>query len=158
MFQFSYFKSAERGTYNEIYEIMAANPDVLTKSNNAGIERVKESKGGKSKIMQQFYFTQILTPPGYAFFMESSSIEYIMERDCGLTKVGGELDSKSYGIGMRKNYPYKEQINNAILKLQENGFMHKLKTKWWKQKGAKNCKVRKLESTASKLNSNFFRL
>ena len=90
--------------------------------------------------------------------MESSSTEYIMERDCGLTKVGGELDSKSYGIGMRKNYPYKEQINNAILKLQENGFMHKLKTKWWKQKGAKNCKVRKLESTASKLNSIFFRL
>ena len=105
--------------------------------------------------MQQFYFRQFLTLPGYAFFMESSSIEYIMERDCGLTKVGGELDSKSYGIGMRKNYPYKEQINNAILKLQENGFMHKLKTKWWKQKGAKNCKVRKLESTASKLNSIF---
>ena len=41
---------------------------------------------------------------GYAFFMESSSIEYIMERDCDLTKVGGELDSKSYGIGMRKRF------------------------------------------------------
>ena len=86
---------------------------------------------------------------GYAFFMESSSIEYIMERDCGLTKVGGELDSKSYGIGMRKNYPYKEQINNAILKLQENGFMHKLRTKWWKQKGAKNCKALR-EAASSK--------
>lgn len=73
--------------------------------------------------------------------MESSSIEYIMERECSLTKVGGELDSKSYGIGMRQNYPYKDEINHAILKLQESGYMHKLKTKWWKQKGAKNCKV-----------------
>ena len=27
-----------------------------------------------------------------------------MERDCDLTKVGGELDSKSYGIGMRKRF------------------------------------------------------
>ena len=107
----------------EMYNIMANNPHVLTSSNKAGIARVKEMKGG------------------YAFFMESSSIEYIMERDCDLAKVGGELDAKSYGIGMRKNYPYKEEINYAILKLQENGYMHKLKTKWWKQKGAKNCKA-----------------
>ena len=26
--------------------------------------------------------------------------------------------------------------------MQERGVMHKLKTKWWKQKGAKNCKAR----------------
>ena len=77
--------------------------------------------------------------------MESSSIEYIMERDCYLTKVGGELDSKSYAIGMRKNFPYKEEINFAILKLQESGFMHKLRIKWWKQKGAKNCKVSEMK-------------
>ena len=73
--------------------------------------------------------------------MESSSIEYIMERDCDLAKVGGELDSKSYGIGMKKGSPYKEEMNQAILRLQENGVLHKLKNKWWKQKGAKNCKV-----------------
>jgi hypothetical protein len=29
----------------------------------------------------------------------------------------------------------------AILMLQENGVLHKLKTKWWKQKGALNCEV-----------------
>ena len=110
---------------------MATNPDVLTNSNKEGIERVKEDKGG------------------YAFFMESSSIEYIMERECSLTKVGGELDSKSYGIGMRKNFPYKDQINYAILKLQESGFMHKLKTKWWKQKGAKNCKAMREAATST---------
>merc|ERR1712025_931935 len=55
--------------------------------------------------------------------------------------MGGELDSKSYGIGLKKNSPYTKQINQAILKLQENGVMHKLKIKWWKQRGAKNCQA-----------------
>ena len=60
---------------------MDANPDVFTDSNAEGIERVQES-GGK-----------------YAFFMESASIEYIMERHCELARVGRELDAKGYGIG-----------------------------------------------------------
>ena len=62
---------------------MDANPEVFTASNQEGIERVQGSRGK------------------YAFFMESSSIEYIMERHCDLAKVGGELDAKSYGIGGR---------------------------------------------------------
>jgi len=117
----NFFKDAEIGTYYQMWNFMASNPEVFTTSNSVGIERVKESKGG------------------YAFFMESSSIEYIMERDCDLAKVGGEIDSKSYGIGMKKNSPFKGQMNQAILCLQENGVLHKLKNKWWKQKGAKNC-------------------
>jgi len=30
--------------------------------------------------------------------MESTSIEYVTERNCELTQVGGMLDTKSYGI------------------------------------------------------------
>jgi hypothetical protein len=36
----------------------------------------------------------------YAFLMESTSIEYVIERNCELTQVGGLLDSKGYGIAM----------------------------------------------------------
>lgn len=32
--------------------------------------------------------------------MESTSIEYVIERNCELTQVGGMLDSKGYGIAM----------------------------------------------------------
>ena len=64
-----------------MWNFMSANPDVFTDSNAEGIERVQES-GGK-----------------YAFFMESASIEYIMERHCELARVGRELDAKGYGIG-----------------------------------------------------------
>jgi hypothetical protein len=40
-----------------------------------------------------------------------------------------------------KYYEYKMIWFRAILMLQENGVLHKLKTKWWKQKGALNCEV-----------------
>lgn len=54
----------------------------MTASNNDGIERVKNDN--------------------YAFFMESSSIEYAVERDCKLKGVGSLLDEKGYGIAMKK--------------------------------------------------------
>ena len=38
----------------------------------------------------------------YAFLMESSSIEYIIERYCNVTQIGGLLDAKGYGIAMKK--------------------------------------------------------
>jgi ionotropic glutamate receptor len=45
-------------------------------NNDEGIERVKDTNGK------------------YAFFMESSSIQYIIERDCDVTQIGGTLDTK----------------------------------------------------------------
>lgn len=39
----------------------------------------------------------------YAFFMESTSIEYETQRHCNLTQIGQELDEKGYGIAMRKS-------------------------------------------------------
>ena len=74
-------QSAKDGIFHTMWNFMDANPDVFTDSNSEGIERVQES-GGK-----------------YAFFMESASIEYIMERHCELARVGRELDAKGYGIG-----------------------------------------------------------
>lgn len=38
----------------------------------------------------------------YAYLMESTSIEYIMQRECNVTQIGGLLDAKGYGIAMRK--------------------------------------------------------
>lgn len=68
-----------------MWQFMKENPDVWTSSNQEGIQRVKNSNGK------------------YAFFMESSSIEYVVERECELAQVGGLLDAKGYGIAMRKS-------------------------------------------------------
>lgn len=56
--------------------------EVFTKSNGEGVERVVKGKGS------------------FAFLMESTSIEYVIERNCELTQIGGLLDSKGYGIAM----------------------------------------------------------
>lgn len=60
----------------------SAEPSVFVETNQEGEERV-----AKSKRL-------------YAFLMESSSIEYIVERNCNVTQIGGLLDSKGYGIAM----------------------------------------------------------
>ena len=52
------------------------NPDVFVGSNDEGIDRVVAANGK------------------YAFFMESSSIQYIIERNCDVTQIGGTLDTK----------------------------------------------------------------
>lgn len=64
-----------------MWDIMAGDPSVFTDSSKEGIDRVS-SGGGK-----------------YAFFMESSMIDYYSETNCNLTKIGKLLDSKGYGIG-----------------------------------------------------------
>lgn len=78
----NFFKESNFSTYQRMWTAMEANQGVLLRSNLEGEERVTKSKGG------------------YAFLMESSSIEYIVERNCNLTQIGNWLDSKSYGIAL----------------------------------------------------------
>ncbi|XP_059617774.1 uncharacterized protein LOC132262512 [Phlebotomus argentipes] len=111
---FNFFKDAEYETYQKMYEYMNDNPDMLTSSNPEGLSRVKNEN--------------------YAFLMESTSIEYITERDCDVTMVNGLLDDKGYGIAMRKNSPYRNTLSAAVLQLQESGKLALFKIKWWKEK------------------------
>jgi ionotropic glutamate receptor len=55
-------------------------PSVFTQSYEEGIRRVLEGN--------------------YAFLMESTSIDYIVQQNCNLTQIGGMLDSKGYGIAL----------------------------------------------------------
>lgn len=82
----------------------------------------------------------------YAFFMESTSIEYTIERNCNLTQIGGLLDSKGYGIALAKNSTrkrdYRTKLSEAILSLQESGVLEVLKNRWWKEKrGGGACDI-----------------
>lgn len=94
-------------------------PGILPKNNVEGVAKVV-GEAGK-----------------YAFFMESTVIEYQVERVCGITQVGGLLDSKGYGVGTKIG-TYRNHFNGGILKLQEGGVIDKLKRKWWmeERKGA----------------------
>eukprot|EP00061_Rhincodon_typus_P016671 g45004.t1 len=94
----------------------------LVKSNEEGVQRVLSAD--------------------YAFLMESTSIEYVTQRNCNLTQIGAPIDSKGYGIGtplgMGQYFfrsPYKEKITIAVLQLQEDGKLHMIKEKWWRGNG-----------------------
>ncbi|XP_011304733.1 glutamate receptor ionotropic, kainate 2 isoform X6 [Fopius arisanus] len=133
----AFFRDSNFSTYQRMWSFMqSAKPSVFTKSNMEGVEWVIKGRGS------------------YAFLMESTSIEYVIERNCELTRVGTELDSKGYGIAMPPNSPYRTAISSAILKLQEEGKLHILKTRWWKEKrGGGKCREdnQKAGSTANEL-------
>ncbi|XP_001655464.2 glutamate receptor ionotropic, kainate 2 [Aedes aegypti] len=112
----SFFRSSNFSTYQRMWAAMeSTRPSVFTKSNDEGRDRVMKGRGL------------------YAFLMESTSLEYITERYCELTQIGGLLDSKGYGIAMPVNSPYRTAISGAVLKMQEEGKLHQLKTRWWKE-------------------------
>ena len=54
----------------------------------------------------------------YAFLGESTMLDYLVQRNCNLTQIGGLLDSKGYGIATPKGSKWKDKISKAILFLQ----------------------------------------
>uniref|UniRef100_A0A4D5RB87 Glutamate receptor 1 n=1 Tax=Scolopendra viridis TaxID=118503 RepID=A0A4D5RB87_SCOVI len=113
-----FFETATLEPYVKMWKFMSANPDVFLEKNEFGMKRVLEDN--------------------YAFFMESSTIEYYEKQQCGLRRVGGLLDTKGYGIAVRKNSPLRAQLTDAILELQEKEILQKIKKTWW-EKGGKSC-------------------
>lgn len=100
---------------------MTSRPWVFTKTNFEGINRVKEGQGT------------------YAFLMESTTIEYYVERECEIAQIGTLLDCKGYGMALPPGSLWKDKINVALTKLREDGRLHYLKVKWWKRKGGEKC-------------------
>jgi len=114
----SFFEDSNDPVYQKVWQFMSGvhSSEVMLGGNSEGVEKVEDSNGK------------------YAYFMESASIQYLKERRCKLSQVGGLLDSKGYGIATRKGTPYKTLLDNAILTLKEDGTLHKMKVTWWKQK------------------------
>ena len=54
----------------------------------------------------------------YAFLGESTMLDYLVQRNCNLTQIGGLLDSKGYGIATPKGSKWRDKISKAILFLQ----------------------------------------
>ncbi|CAF2522856.1 unnamed protein product [Rotaria sp. Silwood2] len=120
-----FFRESTIPAYQAIWKYMSNNPDVLANSNQEGIDRVKDGS--------------------YAFFMESTSIEYAVQHECNLTQIGGLLDNKGYGIGLPEGSPHRERFSEIILNLQEKGIIQKSYNKWWKGKGSCSSGKKDLE-------------
>uniref|UniRef100_A0A3Q3K7W3 Glutamate receptor n=1 Tax=Monopterus albus TaxID=43700 RepID=A0A3Q3K7W3_MONAL len=114
-----FFSRSKIAVFEKMWSYMrSADPTVFVKSTTEGVMRVRKSKGK------------------YAYLLESSMNEYIEQRKpCDTMKVGGNLDSKGYGVATPKGSPLRNPVNLAVLKLNEQGLLDKLKNRWWYDKG-----------------------
>nr|XP_033783691.1 glutamate receptor 1 isoform X2 [Geotrypetes seraphini] len=114
-----FFKRSKIAVFEKMWTYMkSAEPSVFVKTTDEGMNRVRKSKGK------------------YAYLLESTMNEYIEQRKpCDTMKVGGNLDSKGYGIATPKGSHLRNPVNLAVLKLNEQGLLDKLKNKWWYGKG-----------------------
>lgn len=119
----NFFRNSTVEDFQKIYDFMNQNEDdVMMLDNKYGVTRAESED------------------EAYAFFMESTSIEYEVQRHCNLNQIGGMLDEKGYGIAMRKNSSYRNILSTAVLKLQESGKVAALKRKWWEERrGGGQC-------------------
>uniref|UniRef100_UPI0035900637 glutamate receptor ionotropic, kainate 2-like n=1 Tax=Myxine glutinosa TaxID=7769 RepID=UPI0035900637 len=76
----AFFKKSKISTYEKMWAFMNSRAKTaFVKSNEEGMQRVLSTN--------------------YAFLMESTTIEYVTQKNCNLTQVGGLLDGKGFGIG-----------------------------------------------------------
>uniref|UniRef100_A0A8C6LZT8 Glutamate receptor n=1 Tax=Nothobranchius furzeri TaxID=105023 RepID=A0A8C6LZT8_NOTFU len=114
-----FFRRSKIALFDKMWQYMkSAEPSVFVKKTSEGVQRVRKSKGK------------------YAYLLESTMNEYIEQRKpCDTMKVGGNLDSKGYGIATPKGSPLRVPVNLAVLKVNEQGTLDKMKNKWWYDKG-----------------------
>ncbi|XP_031780327.1 glutamate receptor ionotropic, kainate 2 isoform X2 [Nasonia vitripennis] len=112
----TFFRDSKIAIYQKMWRYMESKqPSVFVSDYEEGVKRVLEGN--------------------YAFLMESTMLDYAVQRDCNLTQIGGLLDSKGYGIATPKGSPWRDKISLAILELQEKGVIQILYDKWWKNTG-----------------------
>ncbi|XP_076131442.1 glutamate receptor 1b isoform X2 [Alosa pseudoharengus] len=114
-----FFRRSKIAVFEKMWSYMkSADPSVFVKTTDEGVARVRKSKGK------------------YAYLLESTMNEYIEQRKpCDTMKVGGNLDSKGYGVATPKGSPLRIPVNLAVLKLNEQAVLDKMKNKWWYDKG-----------------------
>ncbi|XP_017012821.2 glutamate receptor ionotropic, kainate 2 [Drosophila takahashii] len=94
-------------------KMLSFKPDAFTKNNEEGVDRVKLNKGG------------------YAFLMETTNLQYHVQRNCELTQIGESFGEKHYGIAVPLNADFRSNLSVGILKLSEKGVLYTLKNKWF---------------------------
>ena len=79
-----FFKGKNDSVFKTVAKYMQTHPKDMVTENKDGV-----------KLAEDFN--------NYAFFMESTSIEYEIQRHCSLQQYGKLLDDKGYGIAMKKS-------------------------------------------------------
>lgn len=79
----TFFSESNESDYRIAWnKMIAMKPEAFTSSNKEGVDRVKRSKGR------------------YAFLMETTNLQYYVQRNCELTQIGEPFGEKHYGIAV----------------------------------------------------------
>ncbi|XP_052064516.1 glutamate receptor ionotropic, kainate 2-like [Mytilus californianus] len=86
----------------------------------------------------------------YVFLDDSvMNDHYAMEHCTTLESIHQGFGDKQYSFGFPRGAPYRDDINRALLMLQENGHLDILKAKWWRS----NCTQAEVEKSQIKSSS-----
>ncbi|CAL1540123.1 unnamed protein product [Lymnaea stagnalis] len=66
-----------------------------------------------------------------AFIADGVTNGYYANQHCGIESIEQNFQSKDFSLGFPKGAPYLDDINQALLKLKEEGQLDNLKEKWW---------------------------
>ncbi|XP_059153995.1 glutamate receptor ionotropic, kainate 1-like [Physella acuta] len=125
-----FFRLNKLALYSGMWEFMNRTPDVFMVDEKAAVEKIKKGD--------------------YAYITESTTVDYLVERNCDFMKVGGLLDSKGYGFATPQGSPLREMLTEEILRLKEDQTIDELVTKWWKKElGGGKCEAEKTTSSGS---------
>nr|QKN21288.1 glutamate receptor ionotropic kainate 2 [Bactrocera dorsalis] len=112
---YTLFAESNETVYRLAYNMMKnEDPSVFTKDNKEGVDRVLKNNGS------------------YMFLMETTALEYNIERSCHLRSVGDKFGEKHYAIAVPFGAEYRYNLSVNILKLSETGKLFQLKNHWWK--------------------------
>ncbi|XP_033113339.1 glutamate receptor ionotropic, kainate 2-like [Anneissia japonica] len=121
-----FFKRSSIPTFEKMWQFMSNKPEVFVDREEDGVNRVLSDE------------------EDYAFLMESTATEYYISQYCrNLTRIGGLLNTISYGIGTPLGSHLRDRVTQSILQLQENGTLIEMENKWWHKGSYKkdSCKA-----------------
>ncbi|XP_037959244.1 glutamate receptor ionotropic, kainate 1 [Teleopsis dalmanni] len=108
-----FFSESNESDYRVAWnKMIAMKPDAFTSSNKEGVDRVRRSRGR------------------YAFLMETTNLQYYVQRNCDLQQIGEPFGVKHYGLAVPLNAPFRSNLSVGILKLSEKGVLYNLKKTW----------------------------
>uniref|UniRef100_A0A158QGX0 Glutamate receptor ionotropic, kainate 2 n=1 Tax=Rodentolepis nana TaxID=102285 RepID=A0A158QGX0_RODNA len=123
----AFFSKSNQSIYQRMWQFMSSHKGVMINNAAQAIEKVKMG--------------------GYAYILESTMNEYYTQRNCDLTQIGDNLDSKGYGIGFPQGSKYRDAFSVEILKLQALQNLEQIRLKWWRNfNKTRNCSEKSSKS------------
>ncbi|CDS37723.1 Glutamate receptor ionotropic kainate 2 [Echinococcus multilocularis] len=108
----AFFAKSNQSVYQRMWQYMSSQKGVMINNATEAIARVKRG--------------------GYAYILESTMNEYFTQRNCDLTQIGDNLDSKGYGIGFPQGSKYRDAFTEVILQLQASQHLEQIRHYWWR--------------------------